>query len=411
MRRKTNLWLLLIILVSSGALLIKPSKKGQLSTIPSITQDQLDSSKVKEPTTAPSSMLAEFHIGKGGRPLVVDGTINGQPIRVLVDTGAGRTVFDETFRSALGITNGQDKLQTSKDILETDTYNWPNFKIGQLETRSESSVFCSNCRGLSTAAGERIDAVLGMDVLKQYVVQVDFDNGILRLFSEVPSAAYKLGEATPLTLVRNSRPTVHGICGQIDADFILDTGSHSTCLERELFDSLVEKGSLITGTSRGVQTPSGKIIAKTGLLNKLSVGRFAHGDLVCERDVFNLLGLRYLSRYNLVLDFPSGIAHFGPNRSYSKSDLRGFSGIQPVRTTNGYTVAAVATNGPAELAGLRAGDEITTIDGKPAVELDMFGIGEVFGAQPGRHVALAVNRQGEERVFEVVVRDRFAITK
>ncbi len=100
--------------------------------------------------------------------------------------------------------------------------------------------------------------------------------------------------------------------------------------------------------------------------------------------------------------------------------IRGWLGVevQPLTTdlaesfgliqTQGIVVSGLYRNGPAWLAGLRAGDVIMTIDGKPA------GTGRnamnlVARAKPGDKVALEVLRNGKTIIFtaEVGVRPVF----
>jgi S1-C subfamily serine protease len=61
-------------------------------------------------------------------------------------------------------------------------------------------------------------------------------------------------------------------------------------------------------------------------------------------------------------------------------------------TGNGLRVGAVTPGGPAERAGIKAGDTITRIDGKP---VGAHGESALWHAEAGKPIALAVDRDGK----------------
>jgi membrane-associated protease RseP (regulator of RpoE activity) len=60
----------------------------------------------------------------------------------------------------------------------------------------------------------------------------------------------------------------------------------------------------------------------------------------------------------------------------------------------GWTVAQVLTGSAAEAAGLRAGDRIVSVDGKPVVAWE--DLGALVRPNPGREVTLTVERDGQQ---------------
>ena len=77
---------------------------------------------------------------------------------------------------------------------------------------------------------------------------------------------------------------------------------------------------------------------------------------------------------------------------YLADSRRGMFGMAVMSTGNGLRVDAVTPGGPAEQAGIKAGDTITRIDGKP---IGKHGEGELWHAQAGKPIALAVDRDGK----------------
>jgi len=72
---------------------------------------------------------------------------------------------------------------------------------------------------------------------------------------------------------------------------------------------------------------------------------------------------------------------------------------------NGVTVSDVTSGGPAEQAGIKAGDTITSVDGKPIKDGDEL-VGEISARKPGSKVKLGFSREGKQQEAVVTVGDR-----
>jgi putative serine protease PepD len=77
-----------------------------------------------------------------------------------------------------------------------------------------------------------------------------------------------------------------------------------------------------------------------------------------------------------------------------------YLGVQLTDATGGAGVAQVRGDGPAGDAGLRVGDVVTAIDGKPVGSADAL-VGAVDGHKPGDEVTLKVRRDGRIRDVQV----------
>jgi predicted metalloprotease with PDZ domain len=77
---------------------------------------------------------------------------------------------------------------------------------------------------------------------------------------------------------------------------------------------------------------------------------------------------------------------------YLADSRRGMFGMAVMSTNGGLRVNAVTPGGPAERAGLKPGDTITLIDGKP---VGAHGGSALWHAQAGKPIVLAVDRDGK----------------
>lgn len=80
---------------------------------------------------------------------------------------------------------------------------------------------------------------------------------------------------------------------------------------------------------------------------------------------------------------------------YLADSRRGMLGMAVTGAENGLRVDAVTPGGPAERAGVEAGDTITRIDGKPVGAHRGAGESALRHAQSGKPIALAVDRGGK----------------
>lgn len=96
------------------------------------------------------------------------------------------------------------------------------------------------------------------------------------------------------------------------------------------------------------------------------------------------------------------------------SVIRGYLGIYPqdlsddlvkafkLKTNKGVLISDVAEDGPAGKAGLKAGDIVTEVDGKPVSEATQFR--QLIASQaPGKTVTLKINREGSEKILKVTL--------
>lgn len=86
---------------------------------------------------------------------------------------------------------------------------------------------------------------------------------------------------------------------------------------------------------------------------------------------------------------------------YLADDKRGMLGVALVPRSSGLQVGAVTPGGPAERAGLQAGDTITAINGKPVGSLDVASETALREAEAGKPIVLGVVRDGKSREIRV----------
>ena len=117
---------------------------------------------------------------------VVAGTLDGAPIRLLLDSGASRTILSATL---LG--QGAEAYHTVSSLC-----------IGTL-CLQDASVWARDSNFSSPDAGA-INGLIGMDVLGAFLVEIDHGQSV----GLDPKAGACAGTAVPLSLDGNGRPMV-----------------------------------------------------------------------------------------------------------------------------------------------------------------------------------------------------------
>ncbi len=125
--------------------------------------------------------IAEFHVDMVGDSPIIDGQINGQPIRILLETGSPASFITQTAAKQLHLplrsyrnqeiygVDGQESIQTTL-VKE--------FKIGQLVLK-EFTVYVVGTE-IADASGVAVYQ-LGADFLAQFTTEWDLGHGIVRL--------------------------------------------------------------------------------------------------------------------------------------------------------------------------------------------------------------------------------------
>ncbi len=346
---------------------------------------------------------SEFSTGKGGRPLLVPVVWNGEPLLFLLDTGAPKTGFDSSLKSKLGDPIGQITRRTSAGLVETEEFPCPTATVGGIPMDSVETVFCTDLQPLRYASGEDIRGVLGVDFLRRLTVTIDFDRGRLQLL-ETSQSNPAAGETwIPMDVDKSGRPHVIATIGNARYETLLvDTGSTGETIRSELYDALVQTGEIATGDPFGGMTAGGGFTQSAGYFSGLQVDRFSLGAIRVARHLENSVGLNWLSRFQVSLDFPNRRIMLRKGSRFDEPFSRATSGMAVVDVDGRKIVVEVRPGSPASSAGVQRGDELIVVGNKRAVQMDMFTVGKTLTANVGQTVDLTIARGS--RTFSVSIR-------
>ena len=255
--------------------------------------------------------------GRGGLLIIRVKLGTGEELPMAVDTGAPITLLDNSLAGRLGPQVGEVKLFSFENRQTGVVYATPPLYLGGVRLATGSNVFTADLSRLSAGMDPSCKGILGMDCWRHYCIQLDFETGEMRFLDARRLAAETLGKRFPLQgLTEPSRagtPMIQhaGLLGGTVTSVLIDTGNTGDGMadERQIRRHAAGSysGGLIKRTkhflavegwvNRGVTLPG--CVWEDNSYQSLGVARG-------PRDQPEWLGLRFLARHLVTLDFPDG---------------------------------------------------------------------------------------------------------
>lgn len=158
--------------------------------------------------------------------IVVSASINGKPVKLLVDSGSSTSLIDLDEAKALQLPMSGSAHVAGAAMLTGTVAHVETLDLAGL--RFHPFIFEAVPLGLPAAIrGYGIEGIIGYDVLARVVARIDYDRARLRLIS--PASFTYAGTGAVIPLDASSRvPHVAAMLGQKDpVNFTVDTGSDS----------------------------------------------------------------------------------------------------------------------------------------------------------------------------------------
>ena len=352
----------------------------------------------------------------------VDVSVNGQPGRVFLDSGASGIALSKATADALKLPQSgfleARGYGGSADLLPVKVHT---FEIpGAVRLTDIAAVAIPLPPALNSFLAQPVAGFVGYDLLSHFVVRIDYVKRQITFIapdSFTPTAAD--GQAVPIGL-DNDIPT---LTAQLDAlppaRYLIDTGDEAFL---RLYGPYVAQNKLDRKYPRGVPTVGGGIggvsAARLTRVQSFTVdGQTLRGvptDFstdakggASELDAGSI-GSALLARFVVTFDYPHGRLFLA-----STSDsLRPFdtrtSGLTLGLTGDKHIVVqAVNPNAPVQFSGVRAFDQIVSVDGTPASQLGLSGVRHLLSGEGGRaaHVAVVQAPVGPPRTVRVPLYD------
>ncbi|MEP6669538.1 MAG: retropepsin-like aspartic protease [Chthoniobacter sp.] len=225
----------------------------------------------------------------------------GDQWRFLVDSGSPMTIFDRSLRKKLGPATGTEAVQYAWSGNATlQVHAAPRLFLSDTLLLTGPRIWSDDLRKVWPGRG--VDGILGLDCLRHYCVQLDFQNHTIRFLDPERTTGPDLGRAFPLYMLVNSVFVQGDLLGAGPALYQVDTGcTVDAVMKPPLFQKAL--GRQQPDWVRQFPAGDGQPVVEAGFPHGTFGGETYH-KLVIDSANHNFLGLRFLARHVVTLNFP-----------------------------------------------------------------------------------------------------------
>ena len=348
---------------------------------------------------APPQPMATVPFDSYGGAIYVPAVINGDSVWLMLDTGLSRTGLDHDWASASGV-----------PIVETESTGVAtSFHLGEAALPNQR-VALYRLGALSAASGRSERGLLGHDVLQRFTVEIDYRQHLVRLYD--PSHYDYRGQGSPVPFTPDADVPLLAASVKVpgrrpvEARLLLDTGASGLCI---IFSATFGEEQGLSLLRPAIAAPIGTSLAGElhGVIVRLQevrLGRIRvagpasavgtdHKGFLGRTDIDGIVGNSAFEGARLILDY----AH---HRAIVERTVReeekhrcefDMSGLRLVARGTGlreYVVDYVIPRSPAADARIVAGDELLSIDERPAGALTLSDVRKAFSVEDAVRVLL-----------------------
>lgn len=248
--------------------------------------------------------------------LLVDVALDDGVLRKFIfDTGAGATVIDSTLADDLGIEDlGQQSLASIFGAVNTTVYRGRSLRIG-CATLENLRLIGMDLAAIREMLGEeKIDGIIGFDLLSQCVCEIELASDSIRLFDESRYSLLQTNETSwnELTWLQNV-PLMKATFPQGEGIFRMDVGAASGPAGNVIFHtSTVESMKIDTSAMHVAKSGESEFAVGSIEWFELAGHRFENPVVLyslskfgplAERNIDGNLGVEFLKVFRLVLDY------------------------------------------------------------------------------------------------------------
>jgi hypothetical protein len=187
----------------------------------------------------------------------------------------------------------------------------------------------------------------------------------------------------PLTDTRKWRPVMKGLI----APTLVATTTARLCRARRV----EVRGSSGTAQAEGVDVA----LVSNPMARDL--------EQLAGEPVHGLIGYSFLQRFRVACDYPRRVLWLDPTPGIGadRSPTPAHVGVQIERDGEAVRVVAVVEDSPAARAGIVAGDEVISVDGRPVAGLGSVAVARSMEGRPGTLVTLTLRRGELEQTYRL----------
>lgn len=356
-----------------------------------------------EPVAPIATLPFTFEAGQVFLPVAINGA---PPETFVLDSGASGFVVDTDVarKHSLELAGGREGTGAGKGTYHIAYATHVAFRLGDSITVTPDSCYVIDLSGLPATLGRHVAGIIGYDFFARYVVDVDHDAQILRVYDKGSYRYTGDGSVLPLTFhkkvpyvtaaikVNGRRPSV--------GEFLVDSGSGDAVDHDIIAQSRGKKLDVVGGVGLGQEYR-----VTLGRVESFRLGKYEIVDAVGVAGGKAMIGNQVLGRFRVIFDYSRAQMALEPNSHYRDTFEVDASGIDlRLDTATGeFVVHDVHQGSPAEQAGIAPDDRIMKIDGEPAQRFSLTHVTRLFQT-PDRRINLTLRRGNTETARALVTK-------
>lgn len=358
--------------------------------------------------------------------VVIPVTVNNKlTLNFILDTGVQNTILtNKLYGDVLGLEYDREVVilgPGENDSIKVLVVDNIDMSVAKIKGKNTSLVVLQDdFLKLSNNLGSDVHGIIGYDLFKQFVVQVDFnDNKIIfhdpeRFKKRKYFKRNKFFERIPLSIER-TKPYMSARIDQRDGSrenvkLMVDTGaSHAVLLNPASHNKIeVPEEHIRSVLGRGL---GGEIYGLVGRIDEIKFNKFEFGDVVAfypdenhygyglrSGDRNGTIGGEILTHFNYVIDYRGEALYLQPGDQFERGFEFDLSGMEVMSFGLKYDfimVKYVREGSPAAEAGIQRGDIIKSINGKESSGISLNYVNALLRSKSGKKIFMRLERGAE----------------
>ncbi len=276
-------------------------------------------------------------------------------------------------------------------------------------------IILQNVFNLSSMLGTRVHGLIGYNLFKDFIVEIDYEKKKLTLHRpETYKMRSNRRSLTMPIILDKTKPYIYATIVQKDdtrirVKLLLDTGaSHALWLDINS-DPDLKKPEFVRSSYLGMGL-NGEISGEIGRIYGLEINHFHFKEPIAVFPDSNSaaaafgvdgrngsLGNEILRRFNQIIDYPHNQITLTPNKFYKdpfKVNRTGIEIIAPIPGFSYFTISSVRKESPGKNAGLKPGDILESVNMKQVSNLSIEEVYSIFEGKPGKKIKMVIIRNG-----------------
>ncbi|MEO9485024.1 MAG: aspartyl protease family protein [Ekhidna sp.] len=340
-------------------------------------------------------------------------------LNFIFDTGAGSTLIGLRTGDLLGLTNGKKSTNIgAAGSHPVQIFHGNSIAIGQ-ETIDNISLIKNETELSSALLGERLDGIVGYDILSRFVVTIDYDRSLIELHDFGKYSADSSWHEIKFKKISNI-PSI-SLAFTIDdkeylGKFLVDSGADANMILGPSFvkdNGIMEEIHNSYSFNSRIGTSNAKTEVVITRISNMKMGKVDFRQvplalILSNSGVFSLLnfdgilGNSILKRFNITFDYRKNRMFINPNKSIDEGFSVDCLGIlfKKDKSDGKLIVQNTIKGSSAEKAGLIRGDTITSINNMDIKDLSSHELRILF-RDDGSDITFEYLRSGQPYVVKM----------